>query len=242
MSEMLIGRQPVLEALKAKKPVNRILLSKAAGGLTEIINLAKRAGVIFEFVDKKALDRASQSQKNQGVVAIVAAHEYVEVEDILAAAQARDQLPFIILLDQIEDPHNLGAIIRSAEAAGAHGVVTLKRRAVGLTETVAKTSAGALMHLPVARVNNLNDVILKLKEQRIWIFGLDEEGEAPFGKADFKLPLALVVGGEGKGLSRLVRERCDFLVKIPMHGQVNSLNASVAAAIVMFEVARQREK
>jgi len=242
MSEMLIGRQPVLEALKAKKPVNRILLSKAAGGLTEIINLAKRAGVIFEFVDKKALDRASQSQKNQGVVAIVAAHEYVEVEDILAAAQARDQLPFIILLDQIEDPHNLGAIIRSAEGAGAHGVVTLKRRAVGLTETVSKTSAGALMHLPVARVNNLNDVILKLKEQRIWIFGLDEEGEAPFGKADYKLPLALVIGGDGKGLSRLVRENCDFLVKIPMHGKVNSLNASVAAAIVMFEVARQREK
>ncbi|MBI5700090.1 23S rRNA (guanosine(2251)-2'-O)-methyltransferase RlmB [Candidatus Saganbacteria bacterium] len=242
MSEMLIGRQPVLEALKAKKPINRILLSKAAGGLTEIIDLAKQARVIFEFVDKKALDRISQSSKNQGVVAFASAHEYVEVEDILAAAQARDQLPFIVLLDQIEDPHNLGAIIRSAEAAGAHGVVTLKRRAVGLTETVAKTSAGALMHLPVARVNNLNDVILKLKEQRIWVFGLDEEGEAVFDKADFKLPLALVVGGEGQGLSRLVRERCDFLVKIPMHGKVNSLNASVAAAIVMFEVARQRQK
>lgn len=239
---MLIGRQPVLEALKAKKPINRILLSKAAGGLTEIIDLAKQARVIFEFVDKKALDRISQSSKNQGVVAFASAHEYVEVEDILAAAQARDQLPFIVLLDQIEDPHNLGAIIRSAEAAGAHGVVTLKRRAVGLTETVAKTSAGALMHLPVARVNNLNDVILKLKEQRIWVFGLDEEGEAVFDKADFKLPLALVVGGEGQGLSRLVRERCDFLVKIPMHGKVNSLNASVAAAIVMFEVARQRQK
>ncbi|MFA4906268.1 MAG: 23S rRNA (guanosine(2251)-2'-O)-methyltransferase RlmB [Candidatus Margulisiibacteriota bacterium] len=242
MSEMLIGRQSVLEALKAKKPINRILLSKTAGDLTEIIDLAKQARVIFEFVDKKALDRISQSSKNQGVAAFASAHEYVEVEDILAAAQARDQLPFIILLDQIEDPHNLGAIIRSAEAAGAHGVVTLKRRAVGLTETVAKTSAGALMHLPVARVNNLNDVILKLKEQRIWIFGLDEEGEAVFDKADFKLPLALVVGGEGKGLSRLVRERCDFLVKIPLHGKVNSLNASVAAAVVMFEVARQRQK
>jgi len=239
---MLIGRQSVLEALKAKKPINRILLSKTAGDLTEIIDLAKQARVIFEFVDKKALDRISQSSKNQGVAAFASAHEYVEVEDILAAAQARDQLPFIILLDQIEDPHNLGAIIRSAEAAGAHGVVTLKRRAVGLTETVAKTSAGALMHLPVARVNNLNDVILKLKEQRIWIFGLDEEGEAVFDKADFKLPLALVVGGEGKGLSRLVRERCDFLVKIPLHGKVNSLNASVAAAVVMFEVARQRQK
>lgn len=238
----MVGRQPVLEALKAKKPVNRILLSKAAGGLTEIINLAKQAGIIFEFVDKKALDRISQSSKNQGVVAFASAHEYVEVEDILAAAQAKDQMPFIILLDQIEDPHNLGAIIRSAEAAGAHGVVTLKRRAVGLTETVAKTSAGALMHLPVARVNNLNDVILKLQEQRIWVFGLDEEGEAVFDKADFKLPLALVVGGEGKGLSRLVRERCDFLVRIPLYGKVNSLNASVAAAIVMFEVARQRQK
>lgn len=239
---MLIGRRPVLEALKAKKPINRILLSKDSGGLSEIIELAKRAGVIFEFVDKKALDRISQSPKNQGVVAMAAAHEYVEVEDILAAARARDELPFIILLDQIEDPHNLGAIIRSAEASGAHGVVTLKRRAVGLTETVAKTSAGALMHLPVARVNNLNDVIRKLKEQRIWVFGLDEEGEQAFDRADFKLPLALVIGGEGKGLSRLVRENCDFLVKIPMHGQVNSLNASVAAAIVMFEVARQREK
>lgn len=242
MSEMLIGRQAVLEALKAKKPVNKILFSREAGGLSEIIKLAKRASVAFEFVDRKALDRVSLSRKHQGVVAFTAAHEYVELEDILAAAQAKNELPFIILLDQIEDPHNLGAIIRSAEGAGAHGVVTLKRRAVGLTETVAKTSAGALMHLPVARVNNLNEVIRKLKEQRIWVFGLDEQGEMDFDKADYKIPLALVVGGEGKGLSRLVREGCDFLVKIPLYGRINSLNASVAAAIVMFEVARQRGK
>ena len=241
---MIEGRHPVLESLKAKRPLNKIFLAKGLGQhsvIAQILHLSKSQGVAVEYVDRAALDRVSLTRTHQGVIAFAAAHKYVEVEDILAKAHAQGEPPFILLLDGIEDPHNLGAIIRTADAAGVHGVVIMKHRAVGLTAVVAKTSAGAVEHVPVARVTNLNDCIRKLKEQRIWVVGLDEGGEIDLNKADFKLPLALVIGGEGKGLSRLVRENCDFLVKIEMQGKINSLNASVAAAVVMYEVVRQRK-
>jgi len=244
MSDLIEGRQPVLECLKAQRPINKILLAKNIerhGAIAQILHLSKQSGLVVEFVDQKALDRLSLSGRHQGVMAFTAAHKYTEIEDILAAAHAKDQPLFLILLDGIEDPNNLGAIIRTADAAGAHGVVTLKHRAVGLTAAVARSSAGAIEHMPVARVTNLNDCIRKLKEQRVWVAGLDEQAEIEFTRADFKLPLALVVGGEGKGLSRLVKENCDFLVKIDMAGKINSLNASVAAAVVMYEVVRQRK-
>jgi 23S rRNA (guanosine2251-2'-O)-methyltransferase len=243
MSDLIEGRHPVLERLKANKPINKIILAKTAGHsdiIDEIVRLAKQNRVVFEFVDKQALDRVSLTRKHQGVIALAAAHEYVEVEDLLSAAHAKGEPPFIILLDGIEDPHNLGAIIRTADAAGAHGVVILKHRAVGLTSVVSKVSAGAIEHISVARVNNLNDVIKKLKEQRLWIVGLDEAGDMELSKVDFKLPVALVIGKEGKGLSRLVKENCEMLVRIPMKGKINSLNASVAAGVVMYEVVRQR--
>jgi 23S rRNA (guanosine2251-2'-O)-methyltransferase len=244
MSDLIEGRHPVLESLKAKRPINKIFLARGLGQhsvIAQILHLSKQQGVVVEYVDRAALDRVSLTRTHQGVVAFAAAHKYVEVEDILAKAHAQGEPPFILLLDGIEDPHNLGAIIRTADAAGVHGVVIMKHRAVGLTAVVAKTSAGAVEHVPVARVTNLNDCIRKLKEQRIWVMGLDEKGELELTRADFKLPLALVIGGEGKGLSRLVRENCDFLVRIDMRGKINSLNASVAAAVVMYEVVRQRK-
>jgi len=244
MSDLIEGRHPVLESLKAGRPINKIMLANNTGRndiLAEIMHLSKQKGIRVEYVEKTALDRLSETGgKHQGIIAYAAAHQYVEVEDILASAHAKSEAPFIILLDGIEDPHNLGAIIRTADAAGAHGVVILKHRAVGLTSIVAKASAGAVEHVPVARVNNLNDCIRKLKEQRIWVMGLDEAGEIDIKKADFKLPLALVIGREGAGLSRLVKENCEMLIKIPMKGKINSLNASVAAGVVMYEVVRQR--
>lgn len=240
---MILGRHPVLECMLAERPVNKIILAKdldKSDIISRILALAKKTQIRVEFVDKKALDRLAEGQHHQGVVAFAAAHEYVEVEDIIAAAKAKSEDPFIILLDNLEDPHNLGAILRTADAAGAHGVVITKHRSVSLNTTVAKASAGAIEHVPVAMVNNLNECIRKLKDERIWVFGLDNSGDTELTKADFKLSLAMVVGGEGQGLSQLVRKNCDFVVKIPMRGKINSLNASVAAAIAMYEVVRQR--
>ena len=241
MPEFIMGRNPVIEALKAGRQVNKVFIAKGLHGIQDIIDQVKRKGILYEFLDRKELDRICRTGKHQGLIAALAPTTYVEVEDMIAAANAKNEKLFIILLDGLEDPHNLGAILRSADAVGVHGVVIPKRRAVPLTETVAKTSAGAVEYVPVARVGNLNDVIRKLKDSRVWVVGLDEQAEMEFTKADFKLPLALVIGGEGKGLSRLVKENCDFLVKIPMKGKITSLNASVSVAVVMYEVVRQRK-
>ncbi|KAF0133964.1 MAG: RNA methyltransferase [Candidatus Saganbacteria bacterium] len=244
MSDLIEGRQPVLEALKAERPINKIQFAENIGrndAILRIIDLAKQHSVRIEYVKRSSLDQLCSGRNHQGVIALTAAHEYAELDDLLAAASKKNELPFLVLLDGLEDPQNLGAIIRTADAAGAHGVVITKHRAVGLTAVVAKTSAGAIEHVPVARVNNLNDCIRELKEKRVWVFGLDEKGETNISKADFKLPLALVLGKEGAGLSRLVKENCEMLVSIPIKGKVNSLNASVAAAVAMYEVVRQRQ-
>jgi len=240
MSEYLFGRKPVLEALKAGRSLNKVLFLKGSRGMEELLKLAKEKRIVFDFIDRKQLDKLSLHQNHQGVVAFAASHEYSTVEDILSRANAADELPFLIILDGIEDPHNLGAIIRSADACGVHGVVIPKHRAVGLTSTVSKTSAGAIEHVPVARVTNLNYAIKDLSDQRVFVMGLDQDAKQDYHKVDFKLPLALVIGGEGKGLSQQVKKNCELLIKIPMVGKINSLNASVAAAVVMQEVLRQR--
>ncbi len=240
---MIEGRHPVLECLKAGKPLNKILIARRIGRhdiISQIVQLAKQKSIRVEYAERSILQKLCGGRNHQGVIAFIAEAEYVEVDDLLAIAHAKGEVPFIILLEGIEDPHNLGAIIRTADAAGAHGIVIPKFRAAGLTAVVSKVSAGAVAHVPVARVSNMNDCIKKLKEQRVWVMGLDGEATIEFTKADFKLPLALVVGGEGKGLSRMAKENCEMLVKIPMKGHINSLNASVAAAVVMYEVVRQR--
>ncbi|MBI5701242.1 23S rRNA (guanosine(2251)-2'-O)-methyltransferase RlmB [Candidatus Saganbacteria bacterium] len=241
MADFIAGRNPVLEALKSGRSINKILLSKTSHGTEEIIDLAKSKGVLYEFVDRSVLDRGAKDTKHQGVVAFVSAAKFVEVEDLLEIAKSKNELPFIVLLDGVEDPQNLGAILRTVDAAGAHGVVISKHRAASPNETVAKTSAGAVEHVPIARVTNLNDAMKNLKDNRVWMFGLDGEATTEITKADFKTAVGLVLGSEGNGLSRLVKENCDFLVKIPMHGKIGSLNVSVSSAIAMYEVVRQRK-
>ena len=237
---LLIGRNPVTEAIKAGRPVDKILMQKdAEGSARAIASLAREDGIVVQYVDKLVLDKLAPGKAHQGVAAYVAAHHYVGVEDILAAAKARHEDPLIIILDELEDPHNLGAILRSADAAGAHGVIIPSRRSVSLTETVAKASAGAIEYVPVAKVGNLSRCIELLKSKGLWIASVDMDGK-PYPAVDLKGPLALVIGGEGSGVSRVVREKSDYIVSIPMKGHVNSLNASNAAAIVLFEAARQR--
>ncbi|OGC05633.1 23S rRNA (guanosine(2251)-2'-O)-methyltransferase RlmB [candidate division WOR-1 bacterium RIFOXYD2_FULL_36_8] len=238
--EFVFGRNPVLEALKSGQSINKILIAKGLHGIEKIIDYARQKKVLFQFVERSAIDKVCRENNHQGVLAYISPKRYVEVEEILAVAEAKGEPPFILLLDSIEDPHNLGAILRTADAAGVHGVIIPKRRSVPLTSTVTKASSGAVFYVPVARVSNLNDAIYKLKDNRVWIVGLDSLAEQEFTKADLKLSLGLVVGSEGKGLSRLVRENCDFLVKVPMKGEISSLNASVSAAIAMYEVVRQR--
>jgi len=241
MSERLEGRNPVLEALKSNRTINKILVAKGEkhGSIREILRLAKEKGLIVQEVDRKKLDGLAESGSHQGVMAYVSPQAYVELEDILERAQEKGEAPFIVLLDGIEDPHNLGSILRSADGAGAHGVIIPERRAVGLTAIVGKTSAGAIEYLPVARVTNISQTIESLKEKGFWVVGAHMEGDS-YTKANLTGPLALVVGGEGKGLGRLVKEKCDFLVSIPMRGKVSSLNAAVAASLLMYEVVRQR--
>ncbi|OUN00714.1 MAG: 23S rRNA (guanosine(2251)-2'-O)-methyltransferase RlmB [Firmicutes bacterium ZCTH02-B6] len=243
MSEGLIaGRNPVREALLAGRPVERLLVAHGAGGapLADIVRLAAERGIAVQYVDRRRLDRLAEGQVHQGVVAVAAPKAYVPVEEILARAAARGEPPLVLLLDEVQDPHNLGSLLRSADGAGAHGVVVPKRRSAGLTMTVARTSAGAVEYVPVAQVSNLVHTIRTLKERGLWVVGADMAGEQDLWDADLTGPLAVVVGGEDKGLGRLVREACDFLVRIPMRGRVNSLNAGVAGALVLFEIARQR--
>ncbi|GAB6158618.1 23S rRNA (guanosine(2251)-2'-O)-methyltransferase RlmB [Desulfotomaculum varum] len=242
MSEIIAGRNPVREALRAGRPINKILAAKgtAAGPLAEILHLAREKNIPVQMVERAHLDKLNQGISHQGVIAFAAARGYVEVEDILATAHARGQDPFIVLLDEINDPHNLGAILRTVDAAGAHGVIIPQRRSVALTSAVARASAGAVEYVPVARVTNLDQTIRQLQEKGLWVVGADMAGPQVYWQAKLTGPLLLVIGGEGKGIGRLIKERCDMLVRLPMAGRVGSLNASVAAALLIYEVVRQR--
>lgn len=243
MSEIIAGRNPVREALKAGRPINKVIMAKGPlnGPLGEIHRLSRERNIPVQMVDRANLDKLNPGVPHQGVIAYAAAKEYVQIEDILEVARQKGEDPFIILLDEINDPHNLGAIIRTVDAAGAHGVIIPQRRSVPLTSTVAKASAGALEYVPVARVTNLDQTIRQLKEQGLWVVGADMDGSEVFWESKLTGPLVLIIGGEGKGIGRLIKERCDMLVRLPMAGRVGSLNASVAAALLVYEVVRQRE-
>jgi 23S rRNA (guanosine2251-2'-O)-methyltransferase len=239
--DYIIGKNPVMEALRSERDINKILIAESSqrGQMQPLIQLAKEANVIVQFVPKKKIDQISD-ENHQGVLAYVAAYQYAEMDDLFAAAEKKNEPPFFLLLDEIEDPHNLGSIMRTADAVGAHGIIIPKRRAVGLTATVAKSSTGAIEHIPVVRVTNMARTIDELKERGIWIAGTDASGRQDYRQFDGTLPLGLVIGSEGKGMGRLVRDKCDFLINLPMAGKVTSLNASVAAAILMYEVYRRR--
>ncbi len=241
MNETIEGKNPVAEALKAKREINKIVIADASydQAIHSILSMAKESKIPVQRVKRIALNRLATTKHHQGVVAFVAAKEYATIEDIIKR-QSRSGQPLIIMVDGIEDPHNLGAIIRTAEAVGAQGVVIPRRRNVGLTEVVSKSSAGAIEHLPVARVTNLVMTIGELKQSGFWVLGCDAKGEKSIYAADLTLPLVLVVGGEGKGLSRLVKQSCDLLVRLPMLGKIDSLNASVAASVCLYEILRQR--
>ena len=235
------GRNAVLEAFRAGKTIDRLFVLDGCqdGPVRTIVREAKKHDTVIHFVQRERLDGLSETKKHQGVIAVAAAYEYAQIEDMLKLAEEKGEPPFLFLLDNIEDPHNLGAIIRTANLAGAHGVIIPKRRAVGLTATVAKTSAGALNYTPVAKVTNLSTTIQELKEKGIW-FVCADMGGTPMYQLDLKGPIGLVIGSEGEGVSRLVRENCDFIASIPMKGDIDSLNASVAAGVLAYEIVRQR--
>ena len=237
--EIIYGRNAVTEALLSGRAVDTVYVLKTAKGMGKIISLAKESGAVVKDVSEEKLDMLAPGGKHGGVAAKAAAAEYSTVEDILLTAKEKNEPPFIIIADEIQDPHNLGAIIRTAEAAGAHGVIIPKRRSAGLTATVLKTSAGAASWIKVARVANLVDTINFLKKQGVWVYGAEADGE-PFHKADLSGAAALVIGSEGFGLGRLVRESCDMILSIDMYGKVNSLNASVSGGILMYEIVRHR--
>lgn len=235
------GRNAVIEAFRAGKTIDKLYVLDGCqdGPVSTIKREAKKAGVLIKFVEKDRLDQMSQTGHHQGVIAQCAAYEYAEVDDILTNARQKGEDPFIILLDNIEDPHNLGAIIRTANLAGAHGVIIPKNRAVGLTATVARTSAGALNYTPVAKVTNLSKTIEELKKEGLWFACADMDGEVMY-RQNLTGPIGIVIGNEGEGVSRLVKEKCDYICGIPMKGDIDSLNASVAAGVLMYEVVRQR--
>ena len=235
------GRNPVFEALVSGAPIEKIFISDTAHGsqISKIIQEAKRRGVMYKSVSADRIDEVAQTQSNQGVVALVSQVDYCSLADILDFAEKKGEKPFIIICDEITDPHNLGAIIRTANAVGAHGVVIPKNRAVGVNAVVFKTSAGAASHTLIAKVGNLSQAINELKERGVWITGADMAGNEMY-KEDLTGAIAVVVGSEGKGISKKIKENCDFLISIPMVGEINSLNASVAASVIMYEVLRQR--
>ena len=236
------GRNAVIEALRVGTSIDKIYLQKGETDRTlgHIASKARAAGVVVVEADRRKLDAMSRTHAHQGVIALAAVREYATVEAILQAAADRGEAPLLVICDEISDPQNLGAIIRTAECAGAHGVVIPKRRSAGLTAVVAKTSAGAVAHVPVARVPNLPALLDDLKKQGVWVFGTAADGATSLYDADLKGPSAIVIGSEGSGMGRLVAQRCDFLVSIPMHGKLNSLNASASAAILLYEAVRQR--
>lgn len=242
--EYLFGKNPVLEALRAGRPINKILVARGSNKafLREITAQAKNSNILLQEVDKKQLDALAGGDNHQGLLAQVAAKEYDDWEEILAQTKEKGEMPLFVLLDGVEDPHNLGAILRTADAAGVHCVVIPKHRAVPLTAGVAKASAGAVEYVPVARVTNLAQSIEKMKEAGLWVVGADAEASRAYFETDLKGPLALIVGGENKGIGKLVKDKCDLLVRIPMSGSVNSLNVSVAASVVLYDILRQRTR
>lgn len=239
---LIEGRNAVTEALRAGTPIDKIFIARGETDKTlgHIASTARAAGVVVVEADRRKLDYMSATKAHQGVIALAAVREYASVEDILSAARERGEAPLLVVCDEISDPHNLGAIIRTAECVGAHGVIIPKRRSAGLTAVVDKTSAGALEHMAVARVPNLVAAIETLKKNGLWIYGTAAEGSNELWKTDLTGPACIVIGSEGAGISRLVREKCDFLVSIPLRGQISSLNASAAAAVLLYEALRQR--
>ena len=243
MTDIIAGINPVIEALKARHPINKIMVDKNAkshGAIIEILNLARDSNIPVEPVEGYVLDRLLPGGKTQGVIAYTASKEYVGLDDLIAISVEKNEPPFYLILDGIEDPQNLGAILRTAEAAGVHGVIVRARRAVGLTSAASKASAGAIEYVPVARVINIAQTIETLKKHGVWTIGIDMGVKLDYTRVDFKLPTAIVIGSEGKGLSELVRKRCDIIASIPMKGKISSLNASAAAAVVLYEALKQR--
>ena len=241
-NDQVEGRNAVLELLESGRDINKILVANGEkhGSIHKILAIAKERKIIVTEMERNKLNQIAQTPNNQGVIAIVPPYNYCEVEEILEEAKRKNEMPFILILDGIEDPHNLGSIIRTAETAGVHGIIIPKRRAASVNSTVSKVSAGAVEYMKIARVNNINETIRYLKEQGVWICGTDMDTNTIYTKQDYKMPIAIVIGSEGFGMSRLVKENCDFLVKIPMKGKITSLNASVSAGIVMYEVVKNR--
>lgn len=240
--DVLIGRNAVIEAIRSGRGINKLLIADGdkEGSVKEVISLAKEQGIVIQFVERSKIESIAGGLRHQGVLAYVAPVAYSDLETILQAAETKGEAPFLLLLDELEDPHNLGALLRTADATGVHGVLIPKRRSVPLTATVAKTSAGAVEYVPVARIGNIAQTLRKLKDKGFWVAGADMDGSQNYYEADLTGPLVLVVGSEGHGMSRLTKEQCDFIVKMPMVGKINSLNASVAGSILMYESMRQR--
>lgn len=241
--DIIEGRNAVIEALRAGRIIDKIYIQKGDTdkALGHIASRARESGCVVVDADRRKLDSMSRTHSHQGVIAVAAVKEYCSVQDILAVAAERGEAPFVVICDEISDPHNLGAILRTAECAGVHGVIIPKRRSAGVTSIVEKTSAGAAEHIAVARVSNLNSVIMELKEAGLWIYGTAAEGASPLWKTDLRGPICVVIGSEGEGMGRLVSESCDVLVSIPLKGEIGSLNASAAAAVMLYEIIRQRE-
>lgn len=240
--DVLIGRNAVIEAIRSGRGINKLLIADGdkEGSVKEVISLAKEQGIVIQFVERSKIEGIAGGLRHQGVLAYVAPVAYSDLETILQAAETKGEATFLLLLDELEDPHNLGALLRTADATGVHGVLIPKRRSVPLTATVAKTSAGAVEYVPVARIGNIAQTLRKLKDKGFWVAGADMDGSQNYYEADLTGPLVLVVGSEGHGMSRLTKEQCDFIVKMPMVGKINSLNASVAGSILMYESMRQR--
>ena len=239
---MIEGRNAVSEAIRSGRTINKVFLADGDTdrALGRLAAMAKDAGAVVVRIDRRRLNEMSLTGAHQGIIASVAVHGYATIDEILAAAEAKGEAPLIVLCDELSDPHNLGAILRTAECAGAHGVIIPKRRSVGLTAVVGKASAGAVEYMPVARVSNIAAAIRELKERGVWVFGTAADGALPLYSADLRGPAAIVIGNEGEGMSRIVAESCDFKVSIPMKGHISSLNASAAAAILLYEAVRQR--
>jgi 23S rRNA (guanosine2251-2'-O)-methyltransferase len=243
--DVIEGRNPVIEALKSGRAIGKIVLdanSRGQGAIAQILSMAVVRGIAIEYVARTAIDLLSSTGSHQGVIAFAAAREFVDLDDLFAISRNRNEPAFYLVLDGIEDPHNLGAMLRTAEAAGVHGVVIRERRAVGITPVVVKASAGAVEYIAVARVTNISQAIVTFKKNSVWVVGIDAAGQSEYESVDLRLPTAIVIGGEGKGLSDLVRKRCDLTAFIPMRGKISSLNASVAAAVVIYEALRQRNQ
>ena len=240
--DVLVGRNAVTEALKSGRGINKLWIASGdrEGSVSEIAALAKERGIVVQYVERAKIESLAGGHRHQGVLPYVAPVPYAELDDILKAAEEKGEAPFLVLLDELEDPHNLGALLRTADATGVHGILIPKRRSVSLNATVAKTSAGAVEYVPVARIGNIAQTLKKLKEKGFWVAGADMDGEKAYYEADLTGPLVLVVGSEGRGMSRLTKEACDFIVSMPMVGRINSLNASVAGSILMYESMRQR--